>query len=417
MTEWYSPGLIETAMAQVRNSVVITDADFSDEGPHVVVCNQSFLNMTGYEFDEIVGRNLRILQGPDTDPEVLARLRDALARNVYFEGQTVNYRKDGTPYIVRWSISPVRDESGRVTHYASVQQDVTAQVRLAAERDMLAEALETVADPIMITDTDHRILYVNKAFERILGHPSEDIVGRTPWPLYEGTESESSYAEITASLERHEPVHGRVTIRTRDGRLLHTLHTVTPNRADDSGARRNISTFHDITELVEAAEELRVRASTDALTGLRNRRAGESILRAQLRELPKSDRRLSVALCDIDHFKRINDTYGHAVGDRVLQQVAAQLDTLVRGGDVAVRWGGEEFLLIMPGATLDPAVGAAERVRAALEASPDAEVGAVTISIGVSEARPEDTVESLLERADQALYAAKANGRNRVECR
>lgn len=414
-SEWNVPGLLETAIEQAYSAVVITDADMANDGPHVLLCNPAFLRMTGYEREEILGRNLRILQGPDTDREVIVRLRDCLDAGTHFEGSTVNYRKDGSPYDVQWSISPVRDESGSITNYVSVQQDISARLRAEAERDMLAEALQAAADPIMVTDDHHRVLYVNQAFERVFGYPSSEILGLTPAVLYDGTGDEAAYDDITMALADHRPVRRQVSIRTRDGRILHTAHAVTPNAHVDSRRCRNVSTFSDITDLVEVNEELRVQAVTDGLTGLRNRQAGEAALHARVRAAQREGGSLAIALCDIDHFKRVNDTFGHAVGDRVLVQVATQLKSLIRDQDCAVRWGGEEFLLILPGAALAAARGTAERIRSAIEATPDIEVGRITISIGVDQLLPDDDVTSLLARTDRALYAAKGNGRNRVE--
>ena len=413
---WTEPGLLETALEQLYNSVVITDADFSDDGPHVLVCNRAFLDMTGYSFDELVGRNLRLLQGPDTDPAVIDRLRDCLREGRFFEGSTVNYRKDGTPYQVQWNISPLRDAEGRITHYVSVQQDVSERLRAQAERDMLAHALEVVGEAIMITDGQHRIVHVNHAFTELTGYRIDDLQGLTPWALYEGTGNEDLYDAIAADLAQGREVRRHVAIRTKDGRALNTLHSVTPDHEHDEHGVRNISSFTDVTELVTAASDLQRKASTDALTGLANRRAGEAALSAHLTSVA-SGGVMSIALCDIDHFKAVNDTYGHLSGDRVLGLVAAQLTGLVRGDDVAVRWGGEEFLLVLPGAAGAAAAGTAERVRQAIEGSPDAEVGRVTISIGVTEAGPDDTLTSLVARADEALYAAKSGGRNQVQVR
>jgi diguanylate cyclase (GGDEF)-like protein/PAS domain S-box-containing protein len=413
---WEAPGLLEAALEQLYNSVVITDADFEDQGPHVLICNQAFLDMTGYAADELVGRNLRILQGPDTDPAVIDRLRACLRGGRFFEGSTVNYRKDGTPYQVQWNISPLRDADGRITHFVSVQQDVSERVRAQSERDMLARALEVVGEAIMITDERHCIVHVNHAFTELTGYTMDDLRDQTPWVLFGGPGQEAVYESITSTIEQGLPVRQHVAISSRDGRILHTLHSVTPDQRQAGHGVRNISSFTDVTELVVAATDLQREASTDVLTGLANRRAGEAALNARLSSVA-SGGVLSIALCDIDHFKHVNDAYGHLSGDRVLQSVAGQLTQLVRGDDIAVRWGGEEFLLILAGATSEAAVSTAERVRAAIEATPDEEVGTVTISIGVTQVGTGDTPASVIERADQALYAAKSGGRNQVQVR
>ena len=161
-------------------------------------------------------------------------------------------------------------------------------------------------------------------------------------------------------------------------------------------------------------------ALTDSLTGLHNRRYLSTHLEALMHRMVESEKPLALLMADIDHFKPINDTYGHAVGDEVLCEVAQRMTRGVRGFDLVVRYGGEEFVVVMPDTPGDVAVAVAERLRQTIAAGPVtvAEAAAnvpVTISIGVATREgPNDTPETLLKRADDALYAAKNAGRNRV---
>ena len=307
----------------------------------------------------------------------------------------------------------MRDDSGRITHYLSLQRDVTEQRMAEAARDLFAEALQVVAEPIMITDEDHRIVAVNHAFERFTGYRRDEVMGQSPLILYLGVD-DSAYGLIVAALDEHRAVREHVRIRTKDGRILHTVHTVTPNHDENAPWGRNISSFTDVTDLVEVADRLHALATTDALTGLANRRAGEAALAARLKEGSRTGEPLAVALCDIDHFKQINDTLGHSAGDRVLTSIADRLRKAVRDYDVPVRWGGEEFLLIFFGADAQAAVASAERVRAVIADTPDMEAGTVTVSIGIAQASADEGIDDLVRRADEALYQAKASGRNRV---
>lgn len=165
-------------------------------------------------------------------------------------------------------------------------------------------------------------------------------------------------------------------------------------------------------------EEARNLARTDALTGLMNRRA---FTEASERELARAERYtlpISVCILDVDHFKRVNDTHGHAAGDAVLVGLARMLKSMARRSDLTGRWGGEEFVLLFPQTGDAGARIAAERVRRAVaEAKFPSPVGelTVTVSIGISGARPPYTLEAAVANADKALYAAKARGRNRVE--
>ncbi len=163
-------------------------------------------------------------------------------------------------------------------------------------------------------------------------------------------------------------------------------------------------------------------AVTDQLTGLHNRR----FMTSQLRELGEAaaarDELLAVVIADIDHFKRVNDTHGHDAGDRVLKEFARRLAANVRAVDIACRYGGEEFVVIMPGASLDEAKSVAERVRAAVRAEPfklgaaaDSATLDVTVSAGVAAFDAAEDLDTLIKRADGALYDAKTGGRDRVE--
>src|SRR5207244_1834124 len=160
------------------------------------------------------------------------------------------------------------------------------------------------------------------------------------------------------------------------------------------------------------------RAMTDSLTGLANRRRGEEALRSELAHVRRFGGSLAVVLADLDEFKRLNDTYGHAAGDAVLRDFGDLLCATIRASDVAGRWGGEEFVLLLRETDLDGAWELAERLRNALAGrtifAPNGERLAVTASFGVATYDVSDTEADVVAAADEALYAAKRGGRNRV---
>lgn len=157
---------------------------------------------------------------------------------------------------------------------------------------------------------------------------------------------------------------------------------------------------------------------SDELTGLANRRGVMEALRGHQEQAARESLPLSVALLDVDHFKRINDDAGHDAGDRVLHALGGLLKAQMRATDCAGRYGGEEFLLVLPGTTGEQAREVLERLRACIESADWAAVcqggGGVTASMGATTWRPGESVESAIRRADEALYAGKAAGRNRV---
>ena len=155
-------------------------------------------------------------------------------------------------------------------------------------------------------------------------------------------------------------------------------------------------------------------ASADPLTGLANRRGGEKDISAEISRARRQNTPLSCVLLDIDHFKDVNDTFGHQAGDYVLREVSALLRRTVRAYDILVRWGGEEFLVVLPGVAHEQALKLAERIRVAIENMPLAGIGGVTVSVGVAALGNDFSFDAMFAIADRRLYSAKSSGRNTV---
>jgi diguanylate cyclase (GGDEF)-like protein len=167
-----------------------------------------------------------------------------------------------------------------------------------------------------------------------------------------------------------------------------------------------------VAELIRELQDLSVR---DPLTGLSNRRYFSHAFSEELARISRKEADLSLLFADLDHFKRVNDSHGHHVGDEVLKATAAHLRACCRPYDIPARWGGEEFIMLLPETDEEEAARIAERIRASLQKGIGPAITfPVTISIGVAQHRPGESLEALEERADQALYTAKQQGRNRV---
>lgn len=399
---------------QSYNAVVVTDGSFDDDGPSIVFANPAFCRMTGYEETELIGRNPRIMQGPDTDPEVIDGLRKALKAGIFWEGETVNYRKGGRPYHVRWNISPVRGDDGSIDYFVSVQRDVTAEVEARRDRRLFASALDVATDAIAILDHEGRIVVANRTLARLSGHDPDELVGE---PLDEtlvpdlGADAGTTWRE---RLDRDEALQEVAELRTASGEEAYIEVRIAPVPGSDEDDAAYVLVGSDVTERVAAERELRDQALRDDLTGLLNRRGCAPVL--ERLEAAASERPGSVVaiLADIDRFKRVNDTFGHAVGDRILVSVAETLQRTSRHGDTVVRWGGEEFLILLDDVPVEAGRRLAERLREKVADLEDPDAGRVTASFGVAAAGADDTSASLIERADAALYEAKESGRDRV---
>jgi diguanylate cyclase len=178
----------------------------------------------------------------------------------------------------------------------------------------------------------------------------------------------------------------------------------------------------EISNLQQSLEAIRAESLTDPLTGLGNRKYFDRAIEVALQNALANGEPLSLLMFDIDHFKSFNDSYGHLTGDQVLRLVGMSLKQTIKGQDITGRYGGEEFAVVLPNTALRQALTVADHIRRAVMAkelkkkSTGEILGRVTISVGVSMLKPDDDTDSLIERADACLYAAKRNGRNRVIC-
>ncbi len=224
---------------------------------------------------------------------------------------------------------------------------------------------------------------------------------------------------VDAARDRGEPYRLELRILRPDGQE-HTIVTICTPQRDAWGRVVRISgTNQDITERVRLQDALREQAIRDPLTGLYNRRYLDETLPREIAHCRRTGEPLVVAMLDLDHFKNLNDTYGHEAGDNVLRAVGELLRRCLRSSDLSCRYGGEEFTVVLPGASLEDARTRIEDLRETLMRTPihyrEGLLPGVTVSAGLAAAVPEDTdASAVLSRADAALYQAKATGRNRV---
>jgi diguanylate cyclase (GGDEF)-like protein/PAS domain S-box-containing protein len=327
-------------------------------------------------------------------------------------------------------LSPVLESgSPYPTGFLLSLRDTTEGEQARKQRQQLAlrnaAILDGAGDGIYGMDADGCCLFINRAALDMLGFTEAEVIGRATHALFhhhrengEDYPREACPATLTVQDGQVRRIEAEWFWR-RDGSGLPVSMTITP--LVEEGKRIGaVVVFRDQSAQRAQAEALLHLATTDMLTELPNRRYFMTRLEEEWARLHRLGGRAALMMIDLDHFKRVNDNYGHGTGDRVLQAFAEVLRRSLRRMDVPGRLGGEEFAVILPGADLAGAHKLAERLRQAVESMrvPDAEGEPVriTVSIGVASFNPETaTFDALLKRADEALYRAKRHGRNRVE--
>jgi diguanylate cyclase (GGDEF)-like protein/PAS domain S-box-containing protein len=279
----------------------------------------------------------------------------------------------------------------------------------------LRRILDSSPFPIIVSaQDDASVLYCNRLASVQFGSSAKELQGRPALHFFVNTADLARVMDTLAKVGAVDDFEAQLTDAT--GRKFYALVSATP--IEYEGRLATFLSFADITRHKEIETELMVLATTDPLTGVLNRRAfGEQgdreISRARRYDIP-----LSVLMLDVDHFKRINDTFGHMAGDQVLRLMAEVMRKTLRETDLIGRIGGEEFAAILTETPIEGALDTSERLRKSIESKPlETEDGVVvyTASIGVTEYRTTDkSLEQTLKRADAALYKAKASGRNRV---
>lgn len=281
---------------------------------------------------------------------------------------------------------------------------------------LAAKAFESTFEGIVVTDAKSRIESVNPAFTQITGYAAEDVLGKTPAVLSSGRHDADFYRDMYAALEANGYWQGEICNRRKNGEIYVEWLNINAVRDADGRVTNYVAVFSDFTSRKAAEEHIRFLAQHDALTKLPNR----NLLRERLvRAIPhaqRNEKKLAVIFLDLDDFKKVNDSFGHAAGDHMLKTVAQRLTDCVRAEDTVARLAGDEFLVVLEEIGSGEAVGPiVHKVMAALNEPIGFEGRAMTVtaSIGIS-LFPDDgrTPDDLVKHADAAMYASKDLGRN-----
>ncbi|MDD4504916.1 MAG: diguanylate cyclase [Sulfurospirillaceae bacterium] len=285
--------------------------------------------------------------------------------------------------------------------------------KLAISRYQLEKYVEIIDANVIISSTDCEgiITEASEAFCRISGYTKEELIGQNHRIVRYPDMPDSLYKEMWEELAKGHLWKGEMKNRRKDGSYYWVDAIISPRYNEKDEVIGYTAIRQDITDK-KRIEELSI---TDTLTNLYNRLKLNELFSLHLSLAKRHGSPFSVIMLDIDKFKLVNDTYGHQVGDGLLQEIAKLLKESIRLEDVVGRWGGEEFLILLPSTTLDAASALAELLRARIQDNHFSVVDVCTVSLGVATFNIDDDQMSIVARADEALYRAKEKGRNRVE--
>jgi diguanylate cyclase (GGDEF)-like protein/PAS domain S-box-containing protein len=385
--------------------------------PLVLSINAGFTRLFGYSAEELVGQRADAVWGPETDRERMHWFRSRIGAGESARIVIAFRTRDGTPIWTELSAVPVDVSDGpllQVVTYRDVSTRKQFEAALASEKHKLQTTLAAIAEAVVTALPDGRVDFINEAAQRLLGIGLDEAYGRDIRDVLQVVDGDGSSLDVVSSVVGAEALRGEGFLRTEHG-MIDVAYVSSRIAQEGEGT---VIVLRDVTAEKGRTLRLSFEASHDALTGLENRRAFLEQLDDALRSAREQGQHHAVGFLDLDHFKIVNDRFGHATGDRLLSEIGHIMGRVVRGGDVLARIGGDEFGLLLSNCRLDDARRVAEKIRAAVDAY-RIEYGGERLGIGVSVGLAPieaDTrsAEAALAEADALCYQAKAAGRNAI---
>jgi diguanylate cyclase (GGDEF)-like protein/PAS domain S-box-containing protein len=391
----------------------------------IMTWNPASERLYGWTADEMVGRGVEVLVPEEKQAELQAIMHSASAGIPVPPFETVRRRKDGTLVDVSLSVSPLLDGDGTVIGACATARDITQSLRQAAELREAEELFRLAFDAVPVgmgltslrSEDRGRLLRVNGGLCWMLGYTAEELLRRTFMDITHPDDVEAELEMLTPFLEgRQRTIRFEKRYVRGDGSTVWAMVSSAVVDGPDGRPRYAVTQVEDITARRAEQERLTALALADPLTGLANRLLFDDRLAQAVHRAGRHDRTIAIVYCDLDHFKPVNDQFGHAVGDELLRQVGHRLMVAMRPSDTVARLGGDEFAVIcedLPNA--DTALAIADRVRATVEGTYLVSAGAVRIgcSVGVATAHGAH-IESreLVARADLSMFSDKRTRRS-----
>jgi len=375
--------------------------------------NDEFCKVTGYSRDELLVMSVNDIyvesaQNLFTDSWDVVKQRKRLQYESQFKTQ------QGKIIDVEVVAAYASDNNQEIK--ISYLRDMTDRNRLMNELEALNHGLAKSQElidrhiPIATSDLDGHITDCNLAYSRLTGFDREELLGHSFGEYGHADTPSKLHKELWATILNNRTWEGELKNVRKDG-SEYWVRTIINPFFDENGTKIGYKT---VREEITDKKTLEILATTDILTGVCNRAKFDELVHYELIKYKRHKLPNSLLLCDIDFFKQVNDVHGHLIGDEVLKRVAQILTDMLRESDVVARWGGEEFVLLLPDTQPQEAYNVAEKVRKAIEAYAFEEAGDITVSIGVTGLLDADDASSWFKRTDKALYQSKNSGRNQT---
>lgn len=380
----------------------------------ILYANEAATVMTGYTLEELTQMHTWDLVSGELQNIFKQRVLKRL-KGEHFNANYDDIRvktKNGALKIIRATVETIVYE-GKYAGLAIIT-DVTDLIEAKEKIKILAQAVEQTDELIKITNVDGNIIYVNNSLVANTGYKEIELIGQNPRIFKSGKHTKAFYKKLWDTILAKKVYRNVIINKKKDGTLYYEDLTISPILDKGGNIRYFVATSKDVSSKIELEEKLKLMATTDALTGIYNRYKMNEEIDFEIKKAKRYKKSFALIMFDIDFFKAINDTYGHDVGDRVLEELAQVVTRSIRSTDTFARWGGEEFMILARNSDAKSATLLAEKIRKKVENFLFADGIEITISLGISVYDKQKTKETLLKEADEALYQAKALGRNKT---
>ncbi len=397
----------------------VTDLD-----GRILEASEAFCILTGYTREEFLGKNHNILKHTDAKKSDYKPMWDSITDNKIWSGEVKNIKKDGSVYWVNATIFPLFDDENVKIGYMAIRQDITdkkaieaQQLEILKSQEKLEKLFNHQRNIIVISD-GKKLKMTNKAmlhffgiekveeFTQFYSDISDKFMGINNYFSLDKVPQGANWIKILEPLMGDERI-----VAMHDSENIPHAFSVSISPFDEKDF---IVSLTDISSTMIEKIHLSNKVTHDKLTGALNREFLDNNLPHIVNKIGESNH-LGLAIVDIDFFKKVNDTYGHIVGDMILKEITKLVVSSIRNEDFFIRWGGEEFILLIECESIQTLTRALEHVRQRIEHSPFSDIGTITCSFGATLHLAEESIDTTIHRADIALYRAKQNGRNQVQ--